>query len=88
MGFEASDDVAMFFIDQEMHKEKIMSPKEVFSKIDAVKSADILRVAKDIFKQEKLNLAVVGPHKNSQKLAELLKGQGLSKIWNCVKLKQ
>ncbi|MEI7621319.1 MAG: pitrilysin family protein [Candidatus Moraniibacteriota bacterium] len=80
MGFEASDDVAMFFIDQEMHKEKIMSPKEVFSKIDAVKSADILRVAKDIFKQEKLNLAVVGPHKNSQKLAELLKGQGLSKI--------
>ena len=73
MGFEASDDVAMFFIDQEMHKEKILSPKEVFAKIDAVTVADILRVAKDIFKQEKLNLAIVGPHKDTKKISQLLK---------------
>jgi len=73
MGFEASDDVAMFFIDQEMHKEKILSPKEVFEKIDAVSVDDILRVAKDIFKEEKLNLAIVGPHKNTKKISQLLK---------------
>ena len=73
MGFEASDDVAMFFIDQEMHKEKILSPKEVFAKIDAVTTADILRVAKNIFKKEKINLAIVGPHKNDKQIAELMK---------------
>ncbi len=73
MGFEASDDVAMFFIDQEMHKEKILSPKEVFAKIDAVTSGDVLRVAKDIFRKEKLNLAIVGPHKNDKKIAQLMK---------------
>jgi predicted Zn-dependent peptidase len=73
MGFEASDDVAMFFIDQEMHKEKILSPKEVFAKIDAVTAGDILRVAKDIFKQEKINLAIVGPHKDTKKISQLLK---------------
>lgn len=73
MGFEASDDVAMFFIDQEMHKEKILTPDEVFAKIDAVSQDDILRVSKDIFRKEKLNCAIVGPHKNSKKILELLK---------------
>ncbi len=73
MGFEASDDVAMFFIDQEMHNEKIMLPEEVFAKIDAVTAADILRVAKDIFQKEKLNLAIVGPHKNIKKISDLMK---------------
>jgi predicted Zn-dependent peptidase len=73
MGFEASDDVAMFFIDQEMHKEKILTPKEVFAKIDAVTADDIRRVAKDIFVPAKLNLAIVGPHKNKKKISELMK---------------
>jgi len=33
---------------------------------------DIQRVAKDIFTLEKLNLAVIGPHKNKQKLEKIL----------------
>ncbi|EKD58331.1 MAG: hypothetical protein ACD_56C00148G0012 [uncultured bacterium] len=74
MGFEASDDVAMFFIDQEMHKEKILTPNEVFAKIDAVSQDDIIRVAKDIFRKEKLNCAIVGPHKNDKKILSILKG--------------
>ena len=73
MGFEASDDVAMFFIDQEMHKEKILTPKEVFAKIDAVTIDDILRVSKDVFRNNKLNLAIVGPHKNNKKILDLMK---------------
>lgn len=73
MGFEASDDVAAFFIDQEIHQEKILTPAEVFKKIDAVEVDDILRVAKDIFKNNKLNCAIVGPHKNIKKLEEILK---------------
>ena len=73
MGFEASDDVAMFFIDQEMHKEKILTPGEVFAKIDAVSIGDIQRVAQDIFKEEKLNLALIGPHKKSKQLEGILK---------------
>lgn len=72
MGFEASDDMAMFFIDQEMHKEKILTPKEVFAKVDAVTLEDILRVGKDVFQNSKLNLAIVGPHKNSKKIEEML----------------
>jgi len=73
MGFEASDDVAMFFIDQEMHKEKILTPEEVFAKVDAVSLDDIQRVGKDIFRKDKLNCAIVGPHKNVKKIEEILK---------------
>ena len=73
MGFEESDEVAAFFVDQEARRGKIMTLEEIFAKIDKVKSEDILRVAKDIFKTNKLNLAIVGPHKDCKKLEELLK---------------
>ena len=73
MGFESSDEVAMFFVDQEMKKKKIMTLSEIFKKIDKVTQSDILRVAKDVFQNKKLNLAVIGPHKDSKKLEKILK---------------
>lgn len=73
MEFEASEEVAMFFIDQEFHREKILTLKEVFAKVDAVTADDILRVAKDVFKSNKLNVAVIGPHKNSKQIEKILK---------------
>ena len=73
MSFESSDEVAMFFIDQEVKKKKIMSMKEIFEKIDKVTAEDILKVSRDIFKPEKLNLAVIGPHKDGRGLEKLLK---------------
>jgi len=73
MGMESSDAVAMFFVDQEVAKEKLMTLSEKFALIDAVTPKDILRVAKDIFKEEKLNLAVIGPHKTAKDLKNLLK---------------
>ncbi len=73
MNFESSDEVAMFHIDQEVRKGKIMTMTEIFKQIDKVTEADILRVAKDIFRNNKLNLAVIGPHKNIQNLSKILK---------------
>jgi len=73
MGLEASDEVAMFFISQELRKKKIMKIEEIFAKIDKVKAEDVLRVAQDIFQNAKLNLAVIGPHRDSGKISALLK---------------
>lgn len=73
MGFEESDEVAMFFIDQEVRESKIETLDEIFKKVDKVSAQDILRVAKDIFINDKLNLAVIGPHKNDKELGKLLK---------------
>lgn len=73
MGFESSDEVAMFFIDQEVMKKKVMTISEIFKEIDKVTENDILRIAGDIFQNKKLNLAVIGPHKNGKKLEKILK---------------
>lgn len=73
MGLEASDEVAMFFVDQEVKKKKIMTIPEIFTKIDKVSSNDILRVAKDIFQENNLNLAIIGPYKDEKKIKSLLK---------------
>lgn len=73
MSFEASDEVAMFFVDQEIKKEKIMTLEEIFAKIDAITAEDVQGVAKKIFDQKTLNLAIIGPHKNKAELEKLLK---------------
>ncbi len=72
MGLESSDDWAMFFIDQELRRKKIMTVKEIFAKIEKVTTKDILRVAKDIFQNKKLSLAVIGPHKNTKEIKDSL----------------
>ncbi len=48
-------------------------PKEKAKLIDSVTAEDVLRVAKDIFVNKKLNLAVIGPKANKAKLLKLLK---------------
>lgn len=72
MGLEASDEVAMFFASQEIKKKKIMTPSEIFAKIDKVKIADILKVAQEIFTKKRFNLAIIGPHKDAKKIKTLL----------------
>jgi predicted Zn-dependent peptidase len=73
MHLESSDEVAMFFIEQTLSKKKIMTLEELFAKIDRVTTNDILRVAQEVLREETLNLAVIGPHKNEAKLKVLLK---------------
>jgi predicted Zn-dependent peptidase len=73
MSLEASDEVAMFFVDQEIKRKKIETIDDFFKKIDAVTAGDIQRVAKDVFVSKKMNLAIIGPHKNKNIFEKLLK---------------
>lgn len=72
MNLESSDEVASFFIEQELKRKKIMPLELIFQKIDEVSPAGVLRVAKDVFVNQKLNLAIIGPHKDNKKLQKLL----------------
>ncbi|MFZ2188595.1 MAG: pitrilysin family protein [Candidatus Moraniibacteriota bacterium] len=72
MGMEASDEVAMFFVGQELARKEILKREDIFKRIDLVTVDDILSVAKEIFQNKRLNLAVIGPHKNSEKLQKIL----------------
>jgi len=72
LGLESSSAVASFAGKQEILTNKILTPEEKFAKIEAVTRDDIQRIAKDIFKPEKLNLALIGPFKNKAKFQKLL----------------
>lgn len=70
---ESSDAKVSFYAGQELLEKKILTPKEIFKKIDKVSQNDILKVAKDIFQPKKLNLALIGPFKDKEKFEKLLK---------------
>jgi len=70
---ETSDAKAFFYAGQELLENKIAAPEDIFKKIDKVSVNDILKVAKDIFKPERLNLALIGPFKDKNKFKKLLK---------------
>ncbi|MFH0852287.1 MAG: pitrilysin family protein [bacterium] len=73
LSLESSDEVASFLGTQEVLKKEIMLPEEFFKKIEKVTAADLQRVARDIFRPEKLNLALIGPFKEKDKFEKLLK---------------
>lgn len=61
LGMEDSFSIAAWAGDQEVLSNQILSVEEVVAEIDAVTIADVQEIARQLFKTEKLNLAVVGP---------------------------
>jgi len=70
---ETSDAQASFCGLQEILKKEILTPEEVYKKIDKITQNDILKAAKDIFQPQKLNLALIGPFKDKAMFQKLLK---------------
>ncbi|HEX9722005.1 MAG TPA: pitrilysin family protein [Candidatus Paceibacterota bacterium] len=70
---ESSDAKANFYAMQELLRGEMLTPEQIYDKIQAVTAADIQRVAKDVFREQQLNLVVLGPHKNKQQFQQLLK---------------
>jgi len=73
LGMESSDAQATFYANQELLENRILTLDELFVKIEAVTVGDIQRVARDIFRPEKLNLALIGPFKDKARFEKLLK---------------
>jgi len=68
LSLEPSDAQAFYYGLQELLTGKILTPKEKFAKIDEITPSDILEIARDIFKPEKLNLTIIGPHKHEPRI--------------------
>lgn len=73
IGLETSDALAMFYGGQEIFKRELMTPRELLKKIDSVAKKEVVAAAKDIFQNSKLNLALIGPHKNSKDIEKILR---------------
>ncbi len=74
LSLDATDAQTSFYANQEVMGEKLLTPEEKLKMIDKVSINDIKKVAKDIFKDSRLNLAVIGPfeEKDKGKLEKLL----------------
>ncbi|PIV38530.1 MAG: hypothetical protein COS30_01615 [Candidatus Portnoybacteria bacterium CG02_land_8_20_14_3_00_45_8] len=73
LGLETSDELAGWLGTQELLRQEVLTPEQIFSKIKAVSAANLQRVARDIFRPEKLNLALIGPFKEKGKFEKILK---------------
>jgi predicted Zn-dependent peptidase len=68
---ESSDAKASFFATQEILEKKILTPDQIFKKIEKVSQSDILKLAREIFRPEKLNLALIGPKEVKREILKI-----------------
>jgi predicted Zn-dependent peptidase len=73
MGLEATDDVANFYGGQEVMVGKIQTADEKAEKIKAVTAKQIQSMAREIFQNNKLNLALIGPFTKTEEFLPILK---------------
>lgn len=60
LGLESSDSIAEFFGLQEVVRRETKSPTDLVNKIEKVTAKQVREVARDLFRDERLNLAIVG----------------------------
>jgi predicted Zn-dependent peptidase len=73
LGLETSDDLANYYGGQEILTKTLLSPEQLIDRIQAVTAADVRSVAKAIFKNKGLNLAIIGPYRNPTMFEGILK---------------
>jgi predicted Zn-dependent peptidase len=73
LSLESSDDIANFYGGQELLRKKIESSEQKAKEIRKVTATQIQNLAKEIFKDNKLNLAIIGPFKVEEKFLKILK---------------
>jgi predicted Zn-dependent peptidase len=72
LGLETSDSRAEYCAINQILKGKIDSPQQEIEKIKRVTVNDIKEIAKKIFVDEKLNLAIIGPYKDKERFEKIL----------------
>jgi len=70
---ESSDDLADWYVRQMTLRGEVVTPKKLLKEIMKVSAKDIQRVAKKIFVDDRLNLALIGKIKDDKSLKEILK---------------
>jgi secreted Zn-dependent insulinase-like peptidase len=68
LALETTNALAMFYVGQEVLKGKMEFPSQIEKEIRTVTAKDIQKVAKEIFQNKNLNLAVVGNIKDEKNL--------------------
>lgn len=73
LSLESSDGIANFYGGQELLKRQILRAEDKAEEIRDVTASQIQNLAKDIFTNERLNLALIGPFKKRAEFLKILK---------------
>ena len=65
----------MFGLRREILEGKATEPSEVLAELDKVTADDVLRVGRDLMRDEALRLAVIGPFDDAGRFESLLDGK-------------
>lgn len=76
LGLESSDELAQFYGVQEILRKPIKNPEAMVKEIEAVTAEDVKNLARQIFKNDILNLALIGPFKDEKQFQSILKFSG------------
>lgn len=72
LSLESSDEIATWLAEQEVFRNKILTPQQIANRIKKVELTDLKRVAREIFRPQRLNLAIIGPFKNREVFENIL----------------
>ena len=72
LGLESSDSLAMYIGGQEVLRKDLKKPEDIIKEIKAVTANEIKFVAERIFKNEGLNLAIVGKFEDDKEFKDIL----------------
>lgn len=72
LSLEETKAINRFFGVKELKLGQIETPDEVYQGLEAVTREDVLRVAKEVFVPERLNLAIIGPYKSAKRFESLI----------------
>ncbi len=73
LNLETSDSQADFVGHQEVLKGEIKTPEEAIARVQKVTAGEIRKLAKDVFIDSNLNLAIIGPFKDKKIFSDILK---------------
>jgi len=73
LGLESSDSLAEFYGIQEIVKKDITEQDKIIAEIQKITAKDVRDMARKIFKNERLNLALIGPFEDKKPFEKILK---------------
>jgi len=73
LSLEDSSTVNDFFAEQVLFEKEILTPKDIYDKVDKVSEEEVYIEAKKLFKRGEIYLAVIGPYTSKDKFAKLIK---------------
>ena len=72
LSMEDSFNIAHFFGNKKLLENKIETPEEIIKEILSVKKEEIIELAKEIFTNDKLNFAIIGPFTDKKELEKIV----------------